>query len=58
MAIGATPRSDGETSSIEAAVIKSSEGATFSDRNRFDVIPVPIIDGIPPLEHYLSLIDV
>ena len=47
------PGQDGEAASIEAAVIKPSEGAACAYRDGFDVIPVEEVNGMPPFEHHL-----
>ena len=48
------PGQDGETASIEAAVIKPSEGAARAYRDRLYVIPVEEVDWMPPFEHHLE----
>ena len=48
------PGQDGETASIEAAVIKPSEGAARAYRDRLYVIPVEEVDWMPPFEHHLD----
>ena len=48
------PGHDGEAASIEAAVIKPSEGAARAYRDRLYVIPVEEVDWMPPFEHHLE----
>ena len=47
------PGQDGEAASVEAAVIKPSEGAASAYRDRLYVIPVEEVDRMPPFEHHL-----
>ena len=48
------PGHDGETASIEAAVVKPSEGAACAYRDGFYVISVEEVNRMPPLEHHLE----
>ena len=48
------PGQDGEAASVEAAVIKASEGAACAYRDGFDVIPVEEVNRMPPFEHHLE----
>ena len=49
-------RSDGEAAPIEAAVVEASEGAAFPHGHGLNVIPVPVVDRVPPLEHDLDAV--
>ena len=48
------PGQDGEAASIEAAVIKPSEGAARAYRDRLYVIPVEEVDRMPPFKLHLE----
>ena len=46
-------RSDGEAPPVEAAVVEAGEGAALPHGHRLNVVPVPVVDRVPPLEHDL-----
>ena len=46
--------SDGEAPTVKAAVVEAGEGAALPNRHGLDVIPVPVVDRVPPLEHNLG----
>jgi len=52
------PGPDGHALPVQAAVIKPGESAASPHRNSLDIIPVPVVDRVPPLEHDLPLLDV
>ena len=52
--VSAGARSDGEAAPVEAAVVEAGEGAAPPHGHRLDVIPVPVVDRVPPLEHDLG----
>ena len=47
-------RSDGEAPPVEAAVVAAGEGAALPHGHRLNVVPVPVVDRVPPLEHDLG----
>merc|ERR1712071_691858 len=52
------PCPDSHALSIQAAVIKPCKSTSSPHRNSLDIIPVPVVDWVPPLEHDLPLLDV